>query len=35
MKHSVERINGCIEFRDLQQGNLNKWLETQGTASGQ
>jgi aminopeptidase N/puromycin-sensitive aminopeptidase len=35
MKHSVERINGCIEFRDLQQDNLNKWLETQGTTSGQ
>jgi aminopeptidase N len=35
MKHAVERINGCIEFRDLQQANLNKWLGSQGTASGQ
>jgi aminopeptidase N len=35
MKHSVERINGCIEFRDLQQANLNRWLESKSTASGQ
>jgi aminopeptidase N/puromycin-sensitive aminopeptidase len=35
LKHAVERINGCIEFRDLQQANLNKWLGTQGMASGQ
>jgi aminopeptidase N/puromycin-sensitive aminopeptidase len=35
MKHTVERINGCIEFRQLQQANLNKWLGSQGTASGQ
>jgi aminopeptidase N/puromycin-sensitive aminopeptidase len=24
--HSVERINGCIEFRKLQEPNLKKWL---------
>jgi aminopeptidase N/puromycin-sensitive aminopeptidase len=35
MKHSVERINGCIEFRNLQQANLKKWLESQGTMAGQ
>jgi aminopeptidase N/puromycin-sensitive aminopeptidase len=35
LKHAVERINGCIEFRDLQQANLNKWLGAQGTVSGQ
>jgi aminopeptidase N/puromycin-sensitive aminopeptidase len=35
MKHSVERINGCIEFRELQQANLNKWLGEKGTTSGQ
>jgi aminopeptidase N len=32
--HSVERINGCIEFRNLQQANLRKWLESQGVSSG-
>jgi aminopeptidase N/puromycin-sensitive aminopeptidase len=35
VKHSVERINGCIEFRNLQQGNLKTWLGSQGPASGQ
>jgi aminopeptidase N len=27
IKHSIERINGCIEFRELQEPNLKKWLE--------
>src|SRR5215472_4218769 len=30
VKHSVERINGCIEFRNLQEGNLKSWLQKQG-----
>jgi aminopeptidase N len=34
VKHSIERINGCIEFRNLQQANLRKWLEAQGASSG-
>jgi aminopeptidase N len=34
VKHSVERINGCIEFRNLQQANLKKWLESQGASTG-
>ncbi len=29
LKHAVERINGCIEFRQLQEPNLKKWLATQ------
>jgi aminopeptidase N/puromycin-sensitive aminopeptidase len=29
LKHSVERINGCIEFRALQEPNLKKWLAKQ------
>lgn len=28
LKHSIERINGCIEFRSLQEPNLKQWLET-------
>jgi len=34
VKHSIERINGCIEFRNLQQANLRKWLDSQGASSG-
>jgi aminopeptidase N/puromycin-sensitive aminopeptidase len=29
LKHSIERINGCIEFRSLQEPKLKQWLETQ------
>jgi aminopeptidase N/puromycin-sensitive aminopeptidase len=29
LKHAVERINGCIEFRSLQEPNLRQWLSTQ------
>ncbi len=29
-KHAIERINGCIELRKLQEPNLQKWLEKQG-----
>ena len=30
LKHAVERIDGCIEFRRLEEPNLKKWLATQG-----
>jgi aminopeptidase N/puromycin-sensitive aminopeptidase len=29
LQHAVERINGCIEFRALQEPNLKLWLATQ------
>jgi aminopeptidase N len=29
LKHAVERINGCIEFRSLQESNLKHWLAAQ------
>jgi aminopeptidase N/puromycin-sensitive aminopeptidase len=29
LNHAVERINGCIEFRHLQEPHLNKWLAAQ------
>jgi aminopeptidase N/puromycin-sensitive aminopeptidase len=29
LKHSIERIDGCIEFRSLQQANLKEWLASQ------
>ena len=29
LKHAIERINGCIEFRSLQEPNLKQWLATQ------
>jgi aminopeptidase N/puromycin-sensitive aminopeptidase len=29
LKHAVERINGCIEFRSLQEPNLKQWLAAQ------
>ncbi|HEY3707593.1 MAG TPA: M1 family metallopeptidase [Terracidiphilus sp.] len=35
MKHSVERINGCIEFRGLQQAKLEKWLQSSATSAGE
>jgi len=30
VKHSIERIDGCIELRRLQEPNLKKWLEEHG-----
>ena len=30
VRHAVERINGCIELRKLQDPNLKKWLEANG-----
>jgi len=30
LKHSLERIDGCIELRRLQEPNLTKWLAAQG-----
>jgi aminopeptidase N len=32
VKHSIETINGCMEFRQLQQGNLKEWLDKRGAA---
>ena len=29
LKHAVERINGCIEFRNLQEANFQSWLSAQ------
>jgi aminopeptidase N/puromycin-sensitive aminopeptidase len=29
LKHAVERIDGCIELRELQEPNLKQWLATQ------
>ena len=30
VKHAIERINGCVELRKLQEPNLKKWLEERG-----
>ena len=29
VQHAIERIDGCIEFRSLQEPNLKKWLAAQ------
>jgi aminopeptidase N len=29
VRHSIERINGCIELRSLQENNLKQWLAAQ------
>jgi aminopeptidase N/puromycin-sensitive aminopeptidase len=29
LKHSIERINGCIEFRNVQEPNLKQWMASQ------
>ena len=29
LRHSLEVINGCIEFRSLQEANLKQWLASQ------
>ncbi len=29
LKHAVERINGCIELRSLQEPNLKQWIAAQ------
>jgi aminopeptidase N len=29
LKHAIERINGCIELRNLQEPQLRKWLDAQ------
>jgi aminopeptidase N/puromycin-sensitive aminopeptidase len=29
LKHAIERIDGCIELRTLQEPNLKQWLATQ------
>ena len=30
LKHAVESINGCIEMRQLQEPNLEKWMAAEG-----
>jgi len=29
LRHALERIDGCIEFRKLQEPNLKQWLAAQ------
>ena len=29
VRHSIEKINGCIELRQLQQSNLDRWIAAQ------
>jgi aminopeptidase N/puromycin-sensitive aminopeptidase len=29
LKHAIESIDGCIEFRTLQEPNLKQWLAVQ------
>jgi aminopeptidase N len=31
LKHALERIDGCIELRNLQEPNLKNWLAAQGS----
>ena len=31
LKHALEHIDGCIEFRTLQEPNLKQWIATQPT----
>ncbi len=33
LKHAIERINGCIELRDLQEPQLKTWLASQSQSS--
>ena len=33
LKHAIERINGCIELRNLQEPQLRSWLATQPKSS--
>ncbi len=32
LKHAIEHIDGCIEFRRLQEPNLKKWLAAQSAS---
>ncbi len=32
-KEALEQINGCVQLRDQQQGNLSAWLKQQGTTT--
>jgi aminopeptidase N/puromycin-sensitive aminopeptidase len=34
LRHAIERMNGCMELRALQEPNLKQWLSTQGTSKG-
>jgi aminopeptidase N/puromycin-sensitive aminopeptidase len=29
LRHAIERIDGCVELRTLQEPNLKLWLSTQ------
>ena len=31
LKHALERIDGCIELRSLQEPNLRQWISAQPT----
>ena len=33
LKHAIERINGCIELRNLQEPQLKTWLASQPRSS--
>ena len=33
LKHAIERINGCIELRNLQEPQLKTWLASQPQSS--
>ena len=35
LKHSIERINGCIELRELQEPKLKTWLATESKPSAE
>jgi aminopeptidase N len=32
LTHAIDRMNGCIEFRKLQEPNLEKWLSVQSAS---
>jgi aminopeptidase N len=34
LRHAIERINGCIELRNLQEPKLKTWLASQPKSSG-
>ena len=34
LRHAIERMNGCMELRALQEPNLKQWLSAQKTSNG-
>jgi aminopeptidase N/puromycin-sensitive aminopeptidase len=32
LRHAIEHIDGCIEFRSLQEPNLRQWIATQANS---